>query len=203
MSNMQGKGDMALHFIKTKCANITADDKYHFHHLFTSIRIMENESATSYFCNFTFEQTEAEGAGNKYTGEALVNLALARLATSKNSLYDTAVQLFQLERDSGKQYTLEDLEHKFFTIDKKQSREQTLTHLAAGNAAHSHKRGTGNSNNSNRPPLQCPESANVASSPTHTQISCVSTVVKRGIKPMTARNHAMHTRGKAQRLVEK
>lgn len=70
----EGKGDKALQFIKTKCANIMADDTHHFHHLFTSICIKKNESATSYFRHFTFGCTEAEGAGNSYTGEALVNL---------------------------------------------------------------------------------------------------------------------------------
>jgi hypothetical protein len=39
-----------------------------------------------------------------------VNFALAGLGTSKNAKYDTAVQLYNLERDSGKVYSLEDIE---------------------------------------------------------------------------------------------
>jgi len=65
----EGKGDKEQQFIKTKCANITADDTHHFHHLFTSIWIKENESTTSYFCHFTFGRMEAKGSGNTYTGK--------------------------------------------------------------------------------------------------------------------------------------
>jgi hypothetical protein len=87
----EGQGDRVFQFIKTKCTNITADDTHHFHHIFMSKRIKENESATSYFRPFTFGHTEAEGAGNSYTGEALVNFALAGLTTSKNPRYNTAI----------------------------------------------------------------------------------------------------------------
>jgi hypothetical protein len=90
----EGKGDQALLYIKNLCASVYADDTHHFHYLFTSIRIKEQESATNYFRRFTFARTEAEGAGNIYTEQALVNFALAGLATSKNPRYDTAVQFF-------------------------------------------------------------------------------------------------------------
>jgi hypothetical protein len=43
-------------------------------------RIKENESATSYFCPFTFIQTKAEGAGYTYSTQALVSFALAGLS---------------------------------------------------------------------------------------------------------------------------
>ena len=64
-------------------------------------------------------RTEAEGVGNTYKDASLVNFALASLATSKNPEYDTAVQLFNLERDGGKTYTLEDIEKKFFPSTKR------------------------------------------------------------------------------------
>jgi hypothetical protein len=44
--------------------------------------------------------------GNTYSDPSLVNFALADLATSKYPKYDTAVQLYNLERDGGKIYTL-------------------------------------------------------------------------------------------------
>lgn len=109
IQGFEGHGDKALKFIKSKCANITADDTHHFHHLFTTICIKESESATSYFRWFTFGRTEAEGAGNLYTSDALVNYPPAGMCTTKNPRYDTAVQLFQLEREGGKTFTLEDL----------------------------------------------------------------------------------------------
>jgi hypothetical protein len=105
----EGKGDQVMLFIKNQCASTTADDTHHFHHLFTSIRIKENKSATNFFCRFTFARTEAEGVGNTYSDASLVNFALAGLATSKNPKYDTAIQLYNLERDGGKTYMLEDI----------------------------------------------------------------------------------------------
>ena len=80
----EGKGDQALLYIKNHCASTSADDTHHFHHLFISIRIKENESATNYFRRFTFARTEAEGVGNTYSEQSLVNFALAGLITSKN-----------------------------------------------------------------------------------------------------------------------
>jgi len=132
---LEGKGDQALLLMKNQCASTTADDTHHFHHLFTSIRIKENESATNFFRRFTFTRTEAEGVGNVYSEQSLVNFALAGLGTSKNPKYDTAVQLYNLEQDSGKNYTLEDLEKKFFAIDEKTSREGAKTRISQGNLA--------------------------------------------------------------------
>jgi hypothetical protein len=133
---LEGKGDQALMLIKTQCASTTADDTHHFHHLFTSIWIKENESASNFFRRFTFARTEAEGVGNVYANQSLVNFALAGLGTSKNPKYDTAVQLYNLERDGGKIYILEDLEKKFFAINEKSSREAAKTCIAQGNMAH-------------------------------------------------------------------
>jgi hypothetical protein len=126
----EGKGDQALIFIKNQCASTTADDTHHFHHLFTSLQIKENESATNFFRQFTFAQTEAEGVGNTYSDPSLVNFALAGLATSKNPKYDTAVQLYNLKRDGGKLYTLEDIEKKFFSINEKISRDVASARIA-------------------------------------------------------------------------
>jgi hypothetical protein len=65
----EGKGDQALLFIKNQCASTTEDNAHHFHHLFTSIRIKENESATNFFRRFTFARTEAEAVGVRiFTG---------------------------------------------------------------------------------------------------------------------------------------
>jgi hypothetical protein len=127
---------------------------HHFHHLFTSIRIKENESATIFFRRFTFARTEAEGVGNMYSEQSLVNFALAGLGTSKSPKYDSAVQLYNLECDSGKIFTLEDLEKKIFAIDEKTSREAAKTRIAQGNMAqgqggdraHHNRGGRGNGN---------------------------------------------------------
>jgi hypothetical protein len=82
-----------------------------------------------------------------------VNFALAGLGTSKNAKYDTAVQLYNLERDSGKAYSLEDIEKKFFVLDKKFSREAAKTRVAQGNVAMGHRgeRNTYRSRNSRHP----------------------------------------------------
>jgi hypothetical protein len=44
-----------------------ADDTQHFHHLFMSLCIKENESAANFFHCFTSATSEAEGAGNTYS----------------------------------------------------------------------------------------------------------------------------------------
>jgi hypothetical protein len=163
----EGKGDQALIFIKSQCASTTADDTHHFHHLFTSLRIKENESATNFFRRFTFARTEAEGVGNTYQEASLVNFVLAGLAMSKNPKYDTAVQLYNLERDGGKTYTLEDVEKKIFAIDEKISRENASCRIAQGNMAmgqrgdsrHRTRRGIGNPRRNGH---RKPESANAA-----------------------------------------
>jgi transposase InsO family protein len=82
-----------------------------------------------------------------------VNFALAGLGSSKNPKYDTAVQLYNLERDSGKIFTLEDLEKKFFAIDEKSSREAVKTRIAQGNVAMGQRgeRGTYRSRNLRNP----------------------------------------------------
>jgi len=136
---LEGKGDQALLFIKNQCASTTADDTHHFHHLFTSIRIKEKESATNFFRRFTFACTEAEAVGNVYSDQSFVKFALARLGTSKNAKYDTAVQLYNLERDSGKLYSLDDVEKKYFALDKKSSREAAKLRLAQGHVAMGHR----------------------------------------------------------------
>jgi len=59
----EGKGDQALLYIKNLCASVNADDTHHFHYLFTSIPIKEQESATNYFRRCMFARTEAKGAG--------------------------------------------------------------------------------------------------------------------------------------------
>jgi len=104
-----------------------------------SIRIKENESATIFFRRFTFARTEAEGVGDVYSDQSLVNFASAGLGMSENSKYDTAVQLYNLERDGGKNYSLKDIEKKFFAIDEKTSREAAKTRIAQGNVAMGHR----------------------------------------------------------------
>ena len=90
----EGHGDKALAFIKTQCAHISAKDTHHYHHVFTTMRIKENESATNFFKRFTFAQTEAEAAGNIYTVEQLVSYALAGFTSTQNNYYETALQLY-------------------------------------------------------------------------------------------------------------
>jgi hypothetical protein len=94
-------GDKALAFVKTQCANVSALDKNYFHNMLTTMRIKESESATSFLCHFAYAKAEAEGADNIYFESQLVNFALARMHTSKNSKYDTAIQLYHLERENG------------------------------------------------------------------------------------------------------
>ncbi len=149
IKQFKGKGDKALELVKLQCANVNALDKHHFHHLFTSIRIKHNESAMSYLRRFIYAKTEAEGASNTYTETQLVDFALSGLFLTKNLKYETAIQLYNLERENGKQFTLQEIEQKFFSINEKSARNQAFTRLSLGSAARSqndyrHKRGNGN-----------------------------------------------------------
>lgn len=135
IKQFEGYGDKALAFIKCQCANISAMDKHFFHRLFTSIRIKDNESATNFLRRFTYGKAKAESASNIYTDAELVDFVLAGLYNSKSMKFDMAVQLFHLERDNGRIFTLQDIEQKFLTIDEKTSREASLSRLATGNSA--------------------------------------------------------------------
>jgi hypothetical protein len=71
--HFSGHSDKALAFIKSQCANISTEDKLHFHHAFTTLRI---KSATGVLKRFIFAKTEAESAGNSYSEHDLVSFAL-------------------------------------------------------------------------------------------------------------------------------
>jgi len=135
IKQFEGYGDKALSFIKIQCANINSEDTHHFHHLFTNLRIKDNESATNFFRRFTFAKTEAEAAGNSYTEQQLVSFALAGMNNTSNSKYDIALQLYRLEREQDPtKFSLEHLEKKFFTMDEQTARDNALTRIALGHA---------------------------------------------------------------------
>jgi hypothetical protein len=115
------QGDKALAFIKSQCINVSNEDKTHFHHIFTTLQIKENESATAFIRRFIFVKTESESAGN---------------------LYDTALQLYRLEREHGKiSFTLDYVEKRFYSMDEQIARDKLLTRIAMGNVANSLLRG--------------------------------------------------------------
>jgi hypothetical protein len=156
IKQFEGYGDKALSFIKIQCANINSEDTHHFHHLFTTLRIKDNESATNFFQRFTFAKTEAEAAGNSYTEQQLVSFALAGMNNTSDSKYDIALQLYHLEREQvPTKFSLEHLEKKFFTMDEQTAQDNALTRIALGQAANSkrlqHDKSKGrNSNNKRR-----------------------------------------------------
>jgi hypothetical protein len=77
----------------------------------------------------------AEAASNTYQEEELVNFALNGLSSTSNSKYELALQLYNLQHDSGSTYMLAEIETKFFTIDEKASRDKSLTKIATGKMA--------------------------------------------------------------------
>ncbi len=91
IKQFEGHGDKALEFIKKQCASISAMDRHYFHHLFTSIHIKDNESATSFLRRFTYGKVQVESASNHYTEPELVDFVLAGLYNTKNMKYDTAI----------------------------------------------------------------------------------------------------------------
>jgi hypothetical protein len=140
IKQFEGYGDKALAFIKTQCADISPEDTYHYHHVFTTLRIKDNESATYFFKRFTFAQTEAEAAGNTYSENQLVSYALAGFTSTHNHRYETALQLYRLEREQDpSKFTLAQLEKKFFSMDEQTARDSMLTKIAHGHAASGHR----------------------------------------------------------------
>jgi len=140
IKQFEGYGDKALAFIKTQCADINPEDTHHYHHVFTTLRIKDNESATNFFKHFTFAQTEAEAAGNTYSENQLVSYALAGFTSTHNHQYETALQLYRLEREQDpSKFTLAQLEKKFFCMDEQTARDSILTKIAHGHAASSHR----------------------------------------------------------------
>jgi hypothetical protein len=49
-----------------------------------------------------------------YTEPQLVDSALSGLSITKNTKYETAVQLYNLEQEKGRTFTLQNIEQKFF-----------------------------------------------------------------------------------------
>jgi len=184
IKQFEGHGDKALSFIKIQCANINPEDTHHFHHLFTTLRIKDNESATNFFRRFTFARMEAEAAGNTYSEQQLVSFALAGMNNTSNSRYDIALQLYRLESEQNPtKFTLEHLEKKFFTMDEHTARDNALTRIALGHAANSERlqhekskekysnNGKRMDNRNSKHSKRSAESAHVASS-SHRKIIC-------------------------------
>jgi hypothetical protein len=90
-----------------------------FHHLFITLRIRSDESATSFFRHVTFARSAAEAASNVYQKEELVNFALNAMSSTSNSKYEKALQLYNMQHDSGSTYMLAEIETKFFTKETK------------------------------------------------------------------------------------
>jgi hypothetical protein len=84
-----------------------------------------------------------------------VTFALSGLSNTKNMKNETAIQLYNLEQDNGKSFTLQQLEQKFFSIDEKTACDQSLTQLALSSMVRhhndqDHKRGDGSGYGSGR-----------------------------------------------------
>jgi hypothetical protein len=138
IQGFEGHGDKTLQFIKAKYANVSADDTHHLHHLFTTIRIkgrVKAPPATSVGSPLGRQRRKGLAICIPMTP-----CALAGLCNTKNPKYDTAAQLFQLECNGRKTFTLEDLK-KSFSADKKHGRDQALTRLATGHVATGYRRG--------------------------------------------------------------
>jgi hypothetical protein len=95
-------GNKALELIQKQCAHISREDRSYFHETFIGLRIRENESASSFLKQFTYAKTTAEAASNTYTDDQLVDYVLSGIHPSKQDVYNTALQLYRLERLHGK-----------------------------------------------------------------------------------------------------
>jgi hypothetical protein len=103
------------------------------------LKIRENESASSFIKRFTYAKTTAEAAANVYSDDELVDFVLARLRSSKQTVYQTALQLYRLVRLHDKKFTLREIEQNFFQLDEgigRDKRQLRTEHaMAAGSTA--------------------------------------------------------------------
>jgi len=144
------------------------------------LKIRENESASSFIKRFTYAKTTAEAATNIYTDDKLVDFVLAGLRSSKQTVYQTALQLYRLERLHQKQFTLREIEQNFFQLDESIGRDKqqlcTEHAMAAGSTYRGNTRGgrfthrgwgQGRGNHGRRP-----QSASAHAVQQHSSITC-------------------------------
>jgi hypothetical protein len=85
-------GDKGLKLLKSYCASCTIVDKNHFHREFSSLRLINDETATHFLKRFTIARTKAIIADNVYCDDETVDLFLAALAQTKNVQYLDIIQ---------------------------------------------------------------------------------------------------------------
>jgi len=85
-------GDKALKLLKSYCASCTIVDKNHFHREFSSLWLINDETATHFLKRFTIARTKAIIADNVYCDDETVDLFLAALAQTKNVQYLDIIQ---------------------------------------------------------------------------------------------------------------
>ena len=68
-------GEKALQLLQTLCANVTSNDRHHYHHLFTNMKITTNESATHFLYRFIIGRNQSELVGNTYQDDTSLLLS--------------------------------------------------------------------------------------------------------------------------------
>ena len=116
-------GDKALKLLKSYCASCTIVDKNHFHHEFTNLQIVNEESATHFLKRFTIARTKAIIANNEYTDDETVDLFLAAVAQTKNVQYLYVIQHYLLERHNTRTISFHDVEWRLLAIDESSERD--------------------------------------------------------------------------------
>jgi len=127
-------GEKALQLLQTLCANVTSNDRHHYHHLFTNMKITTNESATHFLYRFIIGRNQSELVGNTYQDDALVNYVLSAISATTNPAYMILMMSYQNDLDSNKPVTFADLERRFMAIDEKATREKQSSKLLAQGA---------------------------------------------------------------------
>ena len=125
-------GDKALQLLQTLCANVTSNDRHHYHHLFTNMRITTSESVTHFLYRFIIGRNQSELVGNTYQDTALVSYFLSAISSTTHPAYMILMMSYQNDIDSNRPVTFEDLEKRFMAIDEKAIREKQNKSLAQG-----------------------------------------------------------------------
>ncbi len=116
-------GDKALKLLKSYYASCTIVDKNQFHHEFTNLQIVNEESATHFLKRFTIARTKAIIANNEYTDDETVDLFLAAVAQTKNVQYLYVIQHYLLERHNTRTISFHDVEWRLLAIDESSERD--------------------------------------------------------------------------------
>jgi len=124
-----GLGAESLLLLQKFCAHVSPQDKIHFHQKFLELRILPNETATSFLRRFTIARNNAEKVDCIYSDSELIDAFLSALHPSTNHAYQLQTTLFKSKREHKEDFSFSDIERQLLAIDESNSRETSKSRV--------------------------------------------------------------------------